>query len=263
MIPKVNFFGIPVSAFSRNELKSVIIDSVHESNKRVIYGFSLHSIYSLLSIPEIIELGKEADVVVVDGRPFYWLLKLCRIQVDDNISIPETVFLTLEIAEEQKFSVMLFGSTEELNKKANKNISNNFHNIKVLEGQHGYFDFSKDWGKILEKINNNNPDVLLVGISSPAKEEIAFKHLDEISSRIVIPCGGMIDVLAGKTKMTPSLLKKMGLASLYRLVQEPRRLLVDRLKCYFFVFFKLFPVLFWQCVVQRKRNFSLIDHFRK
>jgi N-acetylglucosaminyldiphosphoundecaprenol N-acetyl-beta-D-mannosaminyltransferase len=36
----------------------------------------------------------------------------------------------------------------------------------------------------------------------------------------------MVDVIAGKTKITPKWIKKLGFAWLYRIMQEPRRLLV-------------------------------------
>lgn len=36
----------------------------------------------------------------------------------------------------------------------------------------------------------------------------------------------MVDVIAGKTKITPKFIKKLGLAWLYRVMQEPRRLLI-------------------------------------
>ena len=40
---------------------------------------------------------------------------------------------------------------------------------------------------------------------------------------IIVPCGDMIDGLAGKLSITPRL-KNVGLALLFGLVQEPRRL---------------------------------------
>lgn len=256
------FFGIPVSSFERHELRDYIINAIEECKKCTIYGFSLYSIYSLQKAPEIILLGQNADVIVPDGRPFYWLLKNFKISVKDNISIPETVLLTLEVADEKNYSVMLLGATAKVNKAAERRLKFQYPNINVLHGHHGYFNFENELRCILKYVHSKKPDILLIGISSPQKEQLTFQYISAISAGVIIPCGGMIDVLAGKTKLTPPLLKKLGLASLYRVLQEPRRLFLDRLSFYMFVFFNLLPVIFWHYYILRDRSFSLIEYYQ-
>lgn len=260
-IEKSYFQGIPVSIFSLIELKNYIVTTIENSNRNILYGFSLHSIYSLAHLPEILTLGVDADLIVCDGRPFYWLLKAFRIPLKCNYSIPESVMLALQLANEQNYSVMLLGSTIENNNLASLNIKRKFPRIKVLEGVNGYFDFEKDLCSILEQIDNSKPDILLIGISSPLKERIAFLYKNKINAKLIIPCGGMIDVLAGKTRITPKFIKSIGLASIYRIIQEPKRLLKDRIRFYVFIFFNLLPLLFFKLVILREKNFSLIDHY--
>jgi N-acetylglucosaminyldiphosphoundecaprenol N-acetyl-beta-D-mannosaminyltransferase len=260
---KESFFGIPVSIFTLSELRGFILLSIEESSGNILYGFSLHSIYNISRIPEIVKLGKDADLIVSDGRPFFWLLKLFKIPVKCNMSIPESVMLTLKIANEKKSSLLLFGSEKLLNEKACSNIKEIYPDIKVLEGIPGYFNFDTDFEKILNKIYSLNPDILLIGISSPLKESLAFNYKSRLNARLIIPCGGMIDILAGKTKLTPPFIKSLGLASLYRIIQEPRRLLSDRLRFYSFIFFDFLPVLFWNSIFRRGKDFSIIDHYLK
>jgi exopolysaccharide biosynthesis WecB/TagA/CpsF family protein len=263
IIRKEFFFGIPVSIFTLPDIESFIKFSVENSSGSIIYGFSLHSIYNISSIPEIIGLGKNAELLISDGRPFYWLLKLFKIPVKSNISIPESVMLTLKIANERKYSILLFGSTDSLNLKACSNLKKEYQNIEVMEGIPGYFDFNKEMDGIRNKISSLNPDILLIGISSPIKEKFVFENRDKLHAKLIIPCGGMIDILAGKTTLTPRFIKAVGLASVYRVIQEPRRLLIDRLKFYHFVFFNFLPWLFWNTSFLRKKNISIIDHYSK
>jgi N-acetylglucosaminyldiphosphoundecaprenol N-acetyl-beta-D-mannosaminyltransferase len=262
-IRKESFFDIPVSIFTIDELGSFIKESVNSKSKNTLYGFSLHSIYNINKLPEIVSLGKQADLIVTDGRPFYWLLKLFRIPVRCNISIPESVMLTLRIADQEKYKVLLFGSEETLNRDAGLKINKQYPGIILLEGIPGYFDFDKDIEAILDRINLLNPDILLIGISSPIKERLAFKFKERLNARFIIPCGGVIDILAGKTKLTPRIIKSIGLASLYRVIQEPKRLLLDRLKFYRFIFLNFLPVLFWNALFKKGRGFSIIDHYSK
>lgn len=263
IIRKVSFFGIPFSVFTRNEVNSFIKLSVEESSVNILYGFSLHSLYNISRVPEIVKLGQDADFIVCDGRPLFWLLKFFKIPVKCNISIPESVMLSLNIANENKYSILLFGSEEILNEKASSNIKETYPGIEVLDGIPGYFDFDKDLYNILDRINSLKPDILLIGISSPLKEILAFNYKNKLNAKLIIPCGGMIDILAGKTKLTPPIIKALGMASLYRVIQEPRRLLFNRLNFYMFIFFNFLPVLFWNSIFRRRNNFSIIDHYLK
>lgn len=261
-IHKIFFFGIPVSAFTLAELKLFISSLRQNPETKILYGFSLHSIYSISKVPDIIKLGSKANLIVIDGRPFYWLLKMFNVPVKSNISIPESVLYTLKLANENKYSVLIFGSTIEVNLIACENIKREYPNIKVLKGMSGYFNQNELEEKI-EIINSQNPDIVLIGISSPIKERIAFNFKNKFNAKLIIPCGGMVDVLAGKAKLSPPLIKKLGLASFYRIFQEPKRLLFDRLKFYNFVFFNLLPILIWQVVIRKRNDFSLLEHYDK
>ena len=86
---------------------------------------------------------------------------------------------------------------------------------------------------------------------------ISYKQ--EIDTRIIILCGGMIDVLAGKTKISPPIIKRLGLASFYRVFQEPRRLIISRLNIYIFTFFSFISKVLWMKITGRDLN--IIDHF--
>ena len=52
--------------------------------------------------------------------------------------------------------------------------------------------------------------------------------MSQVANRVGIPlvgCGSLFDLLAGKTRAAPEWVKCSGLQWLFRLVQEPRRLL--------------------------------------
>jgi N-acetylglucosaminyldiphosphoundecaprenol N-acetyl-beta-D-mannosaminyltransferase len=260
-IEKGYFYDIPVSLTSVPILSNVVIEAVRNNEKVIIYGFSLHSIYSLGKNPEIILLGKEADIILTDGRPFYWLCRFHGLKIPDAVSIPESVSLALRIANENKFSLMLLGATREVNNKASARLKERYKSLNLLPGIDGYFEEDSS-DRIIKDINRHSPDVLLVGISSPKKERFVFYNRDKINARVIIPCGGVIDILAGTKRQTPKWLKQIGLATLYRVIQEPGRLLADRLKMLIFVFGRLLPLLLFNRFISGKR-ISLISRYTK
>jgi len=260
-IKNYSFFGLPVSGCTFDLLENWILDSVQTNKRRTIYGYSLYAIYALRKMPEIYTLGSKADLFLTDGRPFFWLCKIFKLPINAGISIPQFVIETLRKANEKHFSVMLLGATKDINDKAYANLKIKYPNIVLLAGTDGYYKDDEEID-IIKLINKNNPDILLVGMSSPKKERFVFKNKEVLSAKIVIPCGGMIDVLAGKTRMAPSWIKKMGLASVFRIIQEPGRLLFDRIKMLFFLFTDFFPLLCIKNILNRK-DFSIPEYYIK
>ncbi len=70
------------------------------------------------------------------------------------------------------------------------------------------------------------PDVLVVGFGAPKQELWARDHaawLTELGVSYVLFIGGVIDMVAGKVRRAPRLVRLLGLESPYRLAQSPQR----------------------------------------
>jgi UDP-N-acetyl-D-mannosaminuronic acid transferase (WecB/TagA/CpsF family) len=74
---------------------------------------------------------------------------------------------------------------------------------------------------------------------------------------IIIPCGGMIDVFAGKVKLASPFLKKIGLATLIRVIQEPRRQLWLNILIAYETFFKIIPKTLYEVKIKKNKNFKI------
>lgn len=259
---KHSFLGLSISVFDKEELVSYIIETVKSNRKSIMYGHALWTFPMLKKYPEIFYFGEKSDVLVTDGRPFYIMAKMHGIPLKYDISIPNLVLLSLELANSNNWSVFLLGATDEINKVAQQKISKGYKNISLVAGRDGYFDQEKDAKQIIKQINQCRPSILLIGIPSPTKEEIAYLWKDDLETNIIIPCGGMIDVLAGKTKLTPKMIKKLGLASFYRVLQEPRRLLKRYSYIYGYLFFKFLPIYIFKVILLRNKEFSFTDSIK-
>ena len=86
---------------------------------------------------------------------------------------------------------------------------------------------------ILEKIDNHQTQILFVCLGAPEQEQWISKNIMEHrtwnnqtsnSVRIAIGVGGGFDFLCGKVKRAPEWMREFGMEWLYRLYQEPKRL---------------------------------------
>ncbi|NVO21361.1 MAG: WecB/TagA/CpsF family glycosyltransferase [Bacteroidetes bacterium] len=261
-VKSFNFFGLKLSSFTEDDLVQEIKQSIDSGQKKILYGYSFGILPYFKFFPEIAIFSNQFDILVADGRGFYLLAKLLRYPIKSDISIPNMVNHSLDLANQNSYSVMLLGAKDVINKKATENIRKKFPGIQVKEGHHGYFKQDGE-PEIVDFINKNKPDILLIGISSPMKERFAQKWKDDLDCKIIIPCGGVIDILADFTKPTPRFIKKIGLAWLYRFVQEPRRLFKDSIVYLSYVVLGMIPSLIFRTYILRKKDFSIPGFFHK
>ncbi|MBI2587653.1 WecB/TagA/CpsF family glycosyltransferase [Candidatus Amesbacteria bacterium] len=81
----------------------------------------------------------------------------------------------------------------------------------------------KSNSKIIKKINQFKPDLLLVAYGAPWQEKWIYRHLPEIKAKVVMGVGGTFDYLVGKSKVPPDWVTEVGWEWLWRLVYEPWR----------------------------------------
>ena len=62
-----------------------------------------------------------------------------------------------------------------------------------------------------------------MALGAPKQEKWIATHRDKLNVKVCIGVGGTFDILAGKSKLAPEYIRRMGLEWLYRLIQEPRR----------------------------------------
>lgn len=251
------FFGLKVSSFSKTELEKYIIDCFNIDDAVVFYGYSLGIIAYFKKYPEIFTYSNHFDLMVTDGRLFYLLAKYKGVSLKYDISIPQLVNKVLEIANIYSRSIMIIGSSEGNNYLASNNILKLYSNLKVTPGTVGGTFQDHEMEMICEHINFYKPDIILIGVSSPKKELFAYLYKKKIKTKIIIPCGVVVDILAGKVKHIPFIIKKLGLGAFWRLFQEPRRLFGRYRFLFYEITFKVIPI-----ILLNKKNYFLPDIYK-
>ncbi len=78
--------------------------------------------------------------------------------------------------------------------------------------------------KVMERIKNAKPDILLAALERPKQEIFAFEQRKLLRAHGGGRVGASLDFVAGVRKRAPRRVSSMGLEWFYRLIQEPGRL---------------------------------------
>ncbi len=151
----------------------------------------------------------QANFCLCEGRGLWLMAKLLGKKLEQNIN-------GVELIKNLKGKIFLFGGTREVVEKAKEKLGK-----MVIGAENGY----QDSDKVIEKINQVKPNILLVGLGSPKQEKWIYENLKKMPSvELAIGVGGAFDFISGRIKRAPKFLQKIGLEWLWRLILEPRRI---------------------------------------
>jgi len=255
-IEQIDFYGLKISNFSIDELHEYYDHIILNSKTIICYGYSFGIIPLFKKYGDLYRQINSFDVNVIDGTQFFWFISFFGIKLKTFLSIPYLTIDALKYAHKHKKSVMLLGADDETNMIATSSLKLKYPDIIFYDGYNGYFK-DEEVNTVLAHINRCKPDFLFIGISTPIKEQFAYNYKNQLAARIIVPCGGMIDVFAGKVKMASPFLKKIGLATLIRIIQEPRRQLNLNLWLAYETLWKIIPRTLWEVKIKKNTSFFL------
>lgn len=165
----------------------------------------------------------KANLVTVDSTVVYYALKLLGTPIPEPLEACHIMFQFIKRNYKKGYRFYFLGAKPEIIKKAVEKLQTDYIGIQIAGYHHGYFNPDTAL-EIAKEIKRIRPDCLFVGMSSPLKEVFLKKHLLDMQVPISLGVGGGIDILAGQYRWAPAWIRRLGLAWVYRLLSEPRRM---------------------------------------
>ena len=165
-------------------------------------------------------LDKET-VMVPDGIGVLKAGKKIGYNIEERITGINIANELLKFGNEQKKSIYLFGSKQEVIDSMKIVIKEQYPNLKLVGTSNGYVT---DKDKVFDEIVKLEPDIVLVALGIPLQEMLIYKHLNRFKKGIFVGVGGSFDVMSGMKKRAPKIFIKLNLEWLYRIMKEPKRL---------------------------------------
>ena len=164
-------------------------------------------------------LDKET-VMVPDGIGVLKAGKKIGYNIEERITGIDIANELLKFGNEQKKSIYLFGSKQEVIDSMKIVIKEQYPNLKLVGTSNGYVT---DKDKVFDEIVKLEPDIVLVALGIPLQEMLIYKHLNRFKKGIFVGVGGSFDVMSGMKKRAPKIFIKLNLEWLYRIMEEPKR----------------------------------------
>lgn len=124
-----------------------------------------------------------------------------------------------------RIKIFLLGAEEGVAEKVKKILENKHKGINIA-GTFASSPKDEDKKGIIERIKNSGANTLFVAFGAPEQEFWIKKNLKNFKNiKAAMGVGGTFNFIAGTQKRAPAWMQKLGLEWLYRLLQQPSRII--------------------------------------
>ena len=205
----------------KNSYFKVLSNDLKNKHKRFIITVNPETLMMSESDSELKTILDGNYSFVPDGIAVVKAARKIGINVTERITGIDIAEYLLKLANENKYSIYLFGAKEEVIESLVEKIKKEYPNINILGYSNGYV---KDKDKVMKNIIKKSPDICMVALGIPNQEKIIAKYFNKVNNGIYIGVGGSFDVMSGTKKRAPRIFIKLNLEWLYRIITEPSRL---------------------------------------
>lgn len=176
---------------------------------------------------ELHRIFLNADMVLCDGTPIVWASRWLRAPLPERVAGADLVPLLLGVAARKGYRPFFLGASPEAAQQAIARLRAQYPTLDIAGHYSPPFSslLEMDHDECRRRIAAARPDLLFVAFGCPKQEKWMAMHCQDLGVPVSIGVGGTIDFLAGRIRRAPIWVQRTGAEWLYRLAQEPRRLL--------------------------------------
>jgi len=222
---KITILGVPIDSVTLAEAGERTKELIEESNKtcKMIFAPNTEFIIKANGDKEFFDILKQSDLSTPDSVGVELGAKLQGKAFKQRIPGQSYFREILRLGLKENWTFYLLGGEEAVIREARENIIKMYPSIKIVGTHNGFFN-SEEEKKMIQEINELQPNVLFVALGAPRQEKWIYNHRHELKVDVAAGQGGTFDFEAGKLKRAPITIQKIGLEWLWRLIQEPWRI---------------------------------------
>ena len=170
------------------------------------------------------EIVDRCELVNADGQSVVWASRLLGDPLPERVAGIDLMYALIGMAELEGYGIYILGARREVLETAVLRLRETHPGLQILGYRDGYFSDEQS-PEVASAIRNSGAQILFVAMPAPRKEHWLGEYGPGLNVPFVMGVGGSIDVVAGVTRRAPRAWQRLGVEWLYRLLQEPRRML--------------------------------------
>jgi N-acetylglucosaminyldiphosphoundecaprenol N-acetyl-beta-D-mannosaminyltransferase len=225
-LSRVDVLGVGISAIDMNIALARISSWVDQRSQHYVCITGVHGVMESQRDPELLRIHNQSGLTTPDGMPMVWAGRFAGARWMRRVYGPDLVMALAALASEQHWRLFLYGGKPGVADLLADHLRACHPGVQVVGTYSPPFrSLSTAEGSAVHvMINAAQPDIVLVGLSTPKQERWMATHVGRVEAPVLIGVGAAFDLLTGQVSQAPRWMQRSGLEWLYRFAQEPRRL---------------------------------------
>lgn len=220
---RIEVLGAPIDPWTMEQTVEAADRIVSEGLFAHLIGVNADKLLQMRDDPWMDACVRRCEVVNADGASMVMAADRLGVAVPERVAGVDLMRELCALAERKEYQVYLLGAKAEIVAKAADALKSDFPALLVAGYRDGYFG-EKEFDRVANEVMRTAPAIVFVGISSPKKERL-IEHFRELgASGAFVGVGGTFDVVSGCIPRAPMWMQRANLEWLFRMTQEPRRL---------------------------------------
>lgn len=172
------------------------------------------------------KIQNNAAMALPDGQPLSIVSRMRGHRDARRVPGPDLMPAILKLSEETGYTHYFYGSTEHTLSELKKVIMKKYPKLKIA-GMYAppFRELTKEEDEqIVAQINAAEPDFVWVALGAPKQEIWMYNHKGRVNG-LMLGVGAAFDFIAGTVKRAPDWMQKLCLEWVYRIMQDPKRMM--------------------------------------
>ena len=225
-IPRIDVLGVGISAINRPMAVDEIERWIVEGEQHYVCVTGVHGVMESQRDPALMDIHNRSGLTTPDGMPMVWAGKRAGADHVSRVYGPDLMLDVLERGLERGWRSFFYGAAPGVPEQLAQRLAERFPGLQVAGTLSPPFRAltPEEDDEIVAQINDANPDLVWVGLSTPKQERWMASHVGRVRAPALLGVGAAFDMHAGLLPQAPTWMQDRGLEWLYRLAKEPRRL---------------------------------------
>lgn len=218
--------AIRVDATNYGDATDWVIERASRGSNSYVCVANVHMTMEAYDSPAFSRTVDGADLVVPDGMPLVWALKLLGVREASRVRGPSLTLDVARAAAEADIGVAVYGGKPEVAESFAKTLVRHAPKLEISAVISPPFrELSpEEEAEIAARIKESGARIIFVGLGCPKQEKWMARNVGRIDG-VMLGVGAAFDFHAGNVREAPIWMQEAGLEWLFRLAQEPARLL--------------------------------------
>ena len=233
-----SILGTKINVTDMDKTVRYIDAHLEELKGHYICVSNVHTTVTAYRDPQYRAVQNGAAMNIPDGKPLSIVQQLSGEREAGRVPGPDLMPELFRLSEEKGYRHYFYGSTQETLDALREKLSRKYPKMKIAGMYSPPFRpmTEEEDREAVERINAAKPDFIWVGLGAPKQEKWMAEHEGRLCG-VMLGVGAGFDFHAGTVKRAPKWMQEICMEWLYRIGQDPKRLLVRYLDTNFsFVF---------------------------